>query len=131
MADPALAISSKSSSGGPGTLPVEVIIVQKPLKIEKDRVFVNPPMARIGSGASKLGSIRFVNETDDIIRLWLPNAHHYLDMKPEDLASPFVLEKGGQKDFNVKVSPEPGHYPYHVYCDAIGNGAEGHSEPHV
>jgi hypothetical protein len=96
------------------------------------RVFVKPYLTRIGSGESKLEYIRFHNETKETIWVWLPNGHNYLKME-EDEALQTIPIPPGENSKPLETRPDAeikrGHYPYHVYCKQIHNGAEGHSEP--
>jgi hypothetical protein len=118
---------TKTARVAPGT--VEPIIFQKPHQVDRKRVFVNPPIFHIGQGKSPT-PIRLENKTGDVVKIWLPNAEKYLDLKPgDDFSKPIEVAKGGHFDITVKADPERGHYQYHVYCEAIKDFAEGNSPP--
>jgi hypothetical protein len=122
MADPAVALETPR----PGEVIVEAARV-----IDRKRIFVNPPILHIGSGAPELPEIRFINHTRKKILVWLPNGHHYLNKDAAELEKPIPIDAGKEYPLPLKAGPEKGHYAYHVYCEEIENGAEGHSEPHV
>jgi hypothetical protein len=111
--------------------PFAKITLPRAIAVDRPRVFVNPPVVRIGSGETQLKNIQWVNRTGKTAWIWLPNGHHYLDVSPKKLLEPIEIEDGHEVHFRVKPVPREGHYNYHVYCDAIADNAEGHSEPHV
>jgi hypothetical protein len=113
--------------------PVERIILHEPHKIDRLRVFVNPPIHHIGNGDSPK-TIRFENQTGGPVKIWLPNADKYLDRRPDgrDFSNPIEIALGGQLELTVKTKPErpeEGHHQYHVYCEIIKDFAEGNSPP--
>jgi hypothetical protein len=125
MSTPAISIAREG--------PVERIIFHEPHKIDRPRVFVDPPQYHIGNGDSPR-TIRFVNETGGPVKIWLPNADKYLNPQRNgnDFSKPIDVGIGGELELTVKSSPakpEEGHYQYHVYCEVIKDFAEGNSPP--
>jgi hypothetical protein len=107
------------------------VVLGKPIKIDRERVFVNPPRIHIGSGDSQLKTIQWVNHTGDVVWIWLPSAHNYLNGEPKDFLKPYELANGAEKSFTVEDHPVKGYYEYNVYCKAIDGYAEGNSAPGV
>ena len=110
-------------------LPVMEVILPSPIKIDRPRVFVNPPTIHIGSGESRLRTIVWVNKTEGNVWIWLPNGHHYLNGVAADFVPPKRIEKGERLPFEVRPDCVDGYYHYNVYCEIIDGYAEGNSEP--
>lgn len=112
----------------------EINVLESTFVGDQRRIFVDPPTTRITQpDGSKLDYLRFHNKTAGTIWVWLPNGHRYLKMSENDAVNTIKIEPGRESG-QLKVQENPargGHYPYHVYCQEIGNGAEGHSEPVV
>lgn len=133
MAEPARGIPVPIPPPGPRDVR-EINVLESTLIGDQKRVFVDPATTRITQpNGSKLDYIRFHNRTEGTIWVWLPNGHRYLKMSENDAVNTIKIEPGRESEqLKVQASPAPGgHYPYHVYCQEIGNGAEGHSEPVV
>jgi hypothetical protein len=111
-----------------------IVDIGKPVMINKMRVFVNPPTAHVGSTAlqSVIDEVKIVNRTGEDIRVWFPQGAKIFDARSvSDWNAPFLVPKDQDRILRVKLEPEEGDYNYNVYCDAIGDYAQGNSEPHV
>jgi hypothetical protein len=114
-------------SGGLASVSVEI---GKPVTINKARIFVNPPMVRIGSGATQIAQVTLVNNSGGDIRVWLPHgAKLFDDRSVADWSVPFLIPKDTDRTLYVKPNPQEGKYDYHIYCEAIEDYAEGNSPP--
>lgn len=107
------------------------IVLRSPIKIDRLRVFVDPPSIHIHSGGSDLKAIEWVNQTGGDVLIWLPNGHNYLIGKPEDFLAPLPLSNGGVLTREVRRDYKDGDYEYNVYCKVIDGYAEGNSPPVV
>jgi len=115
----------------PSPMPVDF---PPPIKVPggRERVFVNPPVIHIGHGHSQLRDIQFTNHTGGTVRLWFPNGALLFTAPPDgypNFENPFVIERNQKLDLKLKSGCEYSSYYYHVYCDVIGNEAEGNSPP--
>jgi hypothetical protein len=107
------------------------VVFGKPIKIDRERVFVNPPTFHL-CGENPPKAIRWENQTGGPVMIWLPNADHCLNRPPEgDFSKPFVIPPKGELLLTVKEHPKKGKYEYHVYCEVIKDYAEGNSPPNL
>jgi len=99
------------------------------------RVFVDVPHISIGEGAAQVKSVKWVNNTKGLAMLWFPNGDLIFDGTTSVPSVPSFLDPieipAGGRTLQVKSAPNPGHYHYHVYCEAVKDCAEGKSEPRV
>jgi hypothetical protein len=115
----------------PSPMPV-VLPPPKPDSTGRRRVHVKPPVIHIGSGPKQLRAIQFTNDTGDKARFWLLAVASLLEDGPPgntDYSNPIVVDANKTLDIRLKPDLGYGDYHYHVYCDAIGNEAEGNSSP--
>jgi hypothetical protein len=115
----------------PSPMPVDF---PKPVDVGPGRkkVYVNPPVIRVGSGPSQLRNIQFANHTGGKASLWFPDGLPLFDGTPDQYPShenPLVIEAGATKVLKLKPNLGDGFYHYHVHCDAIGDEADGNSPP--
>ena len=113
---------------------VAIVNIEKPVMINKLRVFVNPPTVHVGSLAAQtvIDEVKINNNTGGDIRVWFPQGAKIFDVRSvSDWNSPFLIPKDQDRILRVKADPEEGEFNYNVYCDAIGDYAQGNSEPHV
>ncbi len=113
--------------------PVRKVVFTKLYNIEgKQRVFVVPPTVHLG-GKNPAKSIRWVNETGDLVKIWLTSPRDLLKSS-EDLSKPIEIPRNGELVVAVNDGLEElgecSHH-YHVYCEAVKNYAEGNSPPNM
>ena len=118
-----------SSTGTVVAGPVQVNVVKQAID-RHDRGFVVPPQVGIGIGPTKVPSVRWINGTGARARLWFPNGDEVFDPPPGGFSNPIDIPPGGLT-LQVKAAPNPGNYHYHVYCEAVKDCAQGHSEPRL
>jgi hypothetical protein len=124
--------SAAKTSYGPR---LEVLL--QPISIEKERVFVNPPVVSIGEGNSKLSTVQWINHTKKVAWLWIPNGDLFFKKPSQhDFSTPFPIppEPASEVErltFMVKADCKVTSTEYQVYCEAITGYAEGHSPPVV
>lgn len=109
------------------------VTILEPHLIDRERIFVNPPAIHIGYGDSPT-TIRWENQTGDLVKIWLPNADDYLKRPSgEDFSKPFDVTPEKPLVLTVKEDPKPkkNTYQYHIYCAKINGFAEGNSSPVV
>ena len=111
--------------------PANQVTLPPPIVIDRPRIFANPPTIHIGSTASRLKTIQWVNQTGDDVLVWLPNGYLFLIGKPEDFLAPIKVSNGGKLAREVRGDCEDGYYYYNVFCKAIYGYAEGNSSPGV
>jgi hypothetical protein len=110
-------------------------VVLKPLSIEKERVFVNPPVVSIGEGESRLSTVQWRNHTREVAWLWIPNGHLFFNKPSQhDFSTPFQIPpepapEENRLTFTVKRDCQEVSSEYQVYCVAISGYAEGHTPP--
>lgn len=101
-------------SGAPLAVTVEI---GKPVTINKERIFVNPPMVRIDSGASQIEQVILMNNSCGDIRVWFPHgAKLFDDRSVSDWSVPFLIPKGTDRTLYVQPNPREGKFEYNVYC---------------
>jgi hypothetical protein len=112
-------------------------VLLKPLLIEKERVFVDPPVVSIGDGKSRLLTVQWVNNTEKLAWLWIPNGDLFFKKPSQhDFSTPFRIPpepvpEGERLTFTVRDDCHGATSEYQVYCEAITGYAEGHSPPIV
>ncbi len=86
--------------------PVERIIFHKPHKVDRLRVFVDPPIYHIGNGDWPR-TIRFENHTGGPVKIWLPNADKYFNRRPDgsDFTAPIEVARGDE----LELTPQKLH----------------------
>jgi hypothetical protein len=96
---------------------------------ERQRVFVIPSTIHLG-GPKPLKTIRWQNNTEKPVHVWLASVQGILKSN-KDLSQPVRIDPG--KDLVVSVQDCKGEWQhdYHVYCEEIGNYADGNSPPHM
>jgi hypothetical protein len=112
-------------------------VLLEPISIEKERVFVNPPVVSIGEGNSRLLTVQWRNNTKKVAWLWIPNGGQFFK-KPSlhDFSTPFQIppEPASEEErltFTVRPDCQETSTEYQVYCESIPGYAEGHSPPVV
>jgi hypothetical protein len=107
-----------------------LVVTLEAHRIGKDRVFVDPPEVNIGEGASQLSTVQWKNDTDEAAWLWMPNGEQYFNPPAKgNFPTPFKIDPGDKLELTVKDKPEKVRSQYHVYCESIGQYAEGNSPP--
>jgi hypothetical protein len=105
------------------------VMLGKPIEIDTPRVFVNPPISHL-CGANPPQIIRWDNQTGGPVMIWLPNGDKLLDPPSGgDFSKPFLIPPKGELVLSVKENPKKARIQYHVYCEVIGDYAEGNSPP--
>jgi len=93
----------------------------------QDRAFVIPAAFGLGN-PPQVSSVTWTNGTGDDAFLWFPNGEQLFDPDPGD--DPVPIPASGLT-LNVSAKAKPGDYHYHVYCKAVNDCAQGHSEPRI
>jgi hypothetical protein len=96
---------------------------------DRRRVSVNPPTIHIG-GPEPPKTIRWINKTGKPVHVWLPSVKDFLESK-EDLLKPLPIAVGDELVVGVKGCQGVWERDYHVFCEEIGNFADGNSPPTV
>lgn len=118
------------STGAAAAVPSQANVVKQTIG-GQDRAFVIPPQISIGSGAAQVRSVQWRNGTGAKARLWFPNGDQVFEAPTGvDFSNPIEIPAGGLT-LQVKTAPNPGHYHYHLYCEAVKDCAQGNSEPRV
>ena len=105
------------------------VMLGKPIEIDTPRVFVNPPIAHL-CDATPPQSIRWDNQTGGPVMIWLPNGDKLLNPPSgKDFSKPFLIAPNCDLTLGVKKNPKKARIQYHVYCEVIGDYAEGNSPP--
>jgi hypothetical protein len=100
----------------------------------RKRVYVDPPVIHIGKGSTQLRKLRFTNNTGDKARFWFLIGAALFVAPPrgyKDFTNPFVVDAGDALDLELKPDLGYSYHEFHVYCDVIGNEAEGSSPPGI
>ena len=97
-----------------------------PLSNTKGKIVIPP--AKIGSS----NAVRLINNTGGLVRLWIPKGDSLFKPLPggQDF-NDLVIGDGKTLELDVLDTPANGDYPYHVYCDSVGDYAEGGSPPNM
>lgn len=99
-----------------------------------------PPKAKDLAGKFKIkihefhiagnGSVRFVNKTEDIVSIWIPDGGSlFAGAAYNDIR--FDLPAHGENTLSVLADAENGDYRYSAYCHEIRDFAEGGSAPEI
>lgn len=119
-----------------GTRPVPAPAMEGPRQVNivlqniagEERAFVVPSPVHLGSGAPGTPSITLTNQTGQPARLWFPNGDQLFNAPAGYFSNPIDIPAGGLT-LNLKANLLPSDYHYHVYCEAVGDCAQGDSEP--
>jgi hypothetical protein len=99
----------------------------------RPRIQINPPRLQVGSGAAKASTVTITNGTTHAAMFWIPRGESVFEL-PADVPHFDTIIKiapGSELTLRVKESPNPGTYPYHVFCHAISHFADGNSAPEI
>ena len=93
------------------------------------RAFVDTPVLHIDSGPSQMRSVTWTNGTGAPATLWFPNGAQ-LFSDGVDFSNPIDIPAGGLT-LNFRPGLPAFDHHYHIYCEAVGDCAQGNSEPRV
>lgn len=110
--------------------PVREVALTKPHDVGgRERVFVVPATVHLG-GPEPAKTIRWTNHTGAPVEIWLAAVQHLLKAAPDvNLSKPIPVGTGDDLVVAVKDGVEDCQYYYHVFCEKIGNFADGNSSP--
>jgi hypothetical protein len=110
--------------------PIREVTLTKPENVGgRKRAFVVPGTVHLG-GPEPARTIRWTNNTGAPVEIWLAAVQHLLKAGPGvNLAKPIPVGTGDNLVVAVKDGVEDCEYYYHVFCEKIGNFADGNSPP--
>jgi hypothetical protein len=110
--------------------PIREVVFTTPYEVGgRERVFVVPANIHLAA-PDRAKTIRWVNQTGGRVQVWLASVQHLLKAAPGvNLSEPIAVAPGDDLVVAVKDGVEDCQYDYHVFCEKIGNFADGNSPP--
>jgi hypothetical protein len=99
----------------------------------RDRIFVVPGTVHLG-GAVAAKTIVWLNETGGPVKVWLAALKDILiPQAGQDFSGPIQIDErtNNRLEVTVKEGIENCQRDYHVFCEKIGNFADGNSPPNM
>ena len=111
---------TNGSGVGPGPSgPARIVFPQKDVE---EKIVI--PATHIGSSTA----VQFINNTGGLARLWIPQAA-LLFRAPDNNVIDVQIADGDTRQLELLDTAPDGTYPYHVYCESVGDYARGGSPP--